>query len=83
MCIVIICCPDCDVINLEIKLSLLIKPFSYMTKKSGQKCKCLENEKNKKHFSSFHQKLSQTLEWMFILFFSLAKDIPFIYELRI
>ena len=44
MCIVIICCPDYDVINFEIKLSFFIKQFSYMTKKSGQKCKYLGNK---------------------------------------
>ena len=32
MCIVINCCPVCDVINFEIILSLLIKPFFYITK---------------------------------------------------
>ena len=35
MCIVIVCYPVYDVINFEIKLSFLIKPFSYMTKMSG------------------------------------------------
>ena len=34
------------VINFEINLLFLIKPFFYMTKKSRQKCKYLENEKN-------------------------------------
>ena len=34
-CIVIISCPVCDVINLEINLSFLTKPFFYITKKSG------------------------------------------------
>ena len=32
MSIVIICFPICDVVNFEINLSFLIKPFSYMTK---------------------------------------------------
>ena len=41
-----VCSPDCDVIDFEINLVLLIKPFFYMTKKSKQKCKYLENEKN-------------------------------------
>ena len=55
MCIAIICLSGCDVIDFEINLIFLIKLFSYMTKKSRQKFKCLENEKrwNKKHFSSF------------------------------
>ena len=30
-----------DIINFEINLSFLMKPFSYMTKKSGQNKKCL------------------------------------------
>ena len=34
-CIVIISCPVCDVINLEINLNFLTKPFFYITKKSG------------------------------------------------
>ena len=37
--IVITCCPACDV-------RFLIKPFSYMTKKSGNQCKYLKNEKS-------------------------------------
>ena len=46
MCIVIICCPVCDVINFEINQSFLIKPFFFITKMSGQKCKYLKNEKS-------------------------------------
>ena len=46
MCIVIICYPVCDIIYFEIKHNFLIKTFSYITKKSGQKFKNLENEKN-------------------------------------
>ena len=46
MCIAIVCCPLCTVIHFEINLSLLIKQFSYMIKKSGQKCKYLKNEKS-------------------------------------
>ena len=46
MCIVIICCPVCDVINFEINHGFLIKPFFYTAKKSGQKCKYRKNEKN-------------------------------------
>ena len=37
---------SCDVINFEINLSFFNKPFSYMNKKSGQKCKYLKNEKS-------------------------------------
>ena len=44
MCIVITYRLVSDVINLKINLSILIKPFSYMIKKSGQK-KYLKNEK--------------------------------------
>ena len=32
---IVICFPFNDIINFEIKLSFLIKPFSYMTKMSG------------------------------------------------
>ena len=45
MCIVI-CCPGCEVINFEIKLAFLFKPFSYMTKKLEQKFKYLQNGKS-------------------------------------
>ena len=67
MYIVIICFLVCD-ISFEIKLSFLIKPFSYMTKKVRTKIKISSEQKgnlrlNKKHFSSFvkgfrYQKLS-------------------------
>ena len=33
---VIICCPVCNVINSEINLGFLIKPFLYITTKSGR-----------------------------------------------
>ena len=46
MCFAIVCLPGCDVINFEIKLIMLIKLFLYMTKKSRQKIKYLENEKS-------------------------------------
>ena len=36
----------CDVINFEVNLLILIKPFFYLTKKSRQKFKYLENEKS-------------------------------------
>ena len=49
MCIIIICCPVCDVINFENNHSFPIKPFLYTTKKSGQKYKYLKNEKSFKH----------------------------------
>ena len=45
MCIVITCYPVRDVINVEIYLSFLIEPFSYMTKYSEQKLKYRKNEK--------------------------------------
>ena len=37
MYIVIIWCPVCNVVNVKINRGLLIKPFSYMNKTSGQK----------------------------------------------
>ena len=46
MCIIIVCYPVCDVTNVHIYFSDLIKPFSYMTKKSEQKFKYLKNEKS-------------------------------------
>ena len=46
MCIAIVYEPGCDIIDFEINLIFLIKPFSYMTKKSRQKFKYLENEKS-------------------------------------
>ena len=49
ICIKIICFLFCDVINLEINLSFLMQPFSYMSKKSGRKCKYCKNEKSFKH----------------------------------
>ena len=49
MCIVIISCPVCDVINFEIKLNFLIKSFSYIAKKSGWKLIFLENKKSFQH----------------------------------
>ena len=49
MCIVIICCPVCDAMNFKINHSFLIKPFLIRTKKSGQKCKLLNNEKRSWH----------------------------------
>ena len=46
MCAVITCHPACDLINFIIDFSFLIKPFSYMTKKSEQKFKYLTNKKS-------------------------------------
>ena len=70
---IIIVCELCfDVIKSEINLIFLIKPFRYMSKKSRQKLKYLENEKSccgeiKSIFDLFKsafscQKLSQTWE---------------------
>ena len=47
MCIAIVCFPICDVINFEINLIFVIKPFFCMTKTSRQKFKYLENKKMK------------------------------------
>ena len=49
ICIITICCPACDVIYFEFNCSFLIKPFSYITKKSEQKCKCLDIKKSFSH----------------------------------
>ena len=46
ICIVIICYQVCDVIYFEIDHSFLITRFSYMTKRSGQKIKYLNNEQS-------------------------------------
>ena len=46
MCIAIVCYPGCNVIDFQINLIFLIKPFLYMTKKSRQKSKYLQNEKS-------------------------------------
>ena len=46
-----------DVTNFGINFSSLIKPFFYITKKSGKKCKYLKNVKNFWHETKniFHQ----------------------------
>ena len=46
ICIVTISCPVCDVINFEINLRYLIELSFYITKKSRQKFKYLNNEKS-------------------------------------
>ena len=46
MFVAIVCFTGCDVIKFEINLSFLIKSFFYMTKRSRQKFKYLENEKS-------------------------------------
>ena len=48
-CVVIICCSVYDTINFEINLSLLNKPFFYITKNSKQKCKYFKNRKCFQH----------------------------------
>ena len=58
MCIGIICCQACGIKNFEIDLCFLIKPYLYITEKSGQKCKYIKKEKSfyyeiKNHFPSF------------------------------
>ena len=56
-CIPIVFFSGCDVMNFQIDLIFLIKPFFYMTKKSRQKLKALRTKRalkvKKKHFSSF------------------------------
>ena len=46
MCTAIVCFPCYHVIHSKIKLSFLIKPLFYITKKARQKFKYLENEKS-------------------------------------
>ena len=46
MCFKIICWPGCDVTKFGINLIFLIKSFCYMTKKSRQKFKYLENRQS-------------------------------------
>ena len=79
MCNAIVCWPGCDVTNFEINLIFLIKPFLYMTRKSKQKRKYLENEKsfswNKKHFSSL-LKVSQLPKIVSDLKLFLGKESP-------
>ena len=73
-CITIVCLPGCDIINFEINLIFLIKPFCYNAKKARQKLKYLENEKSFwGEISIFHhfwrvfscQKLSETWQCTF------------------
>ena len=45
LCIAFVCFSGCDVITFEINLISLTKPFFYLTKKSRQNFKYLENEK--------------------------------------
>ena len=45
MCIAIIRCPACDVINFDIDNSLFIKSFFYIITKSGQICKIYQKGK--------------------------------------
>ena len=75
MFIVIICCPACNDITFEIKLSLLIKPFFLHIQKSGKNCKCMKNKESHEHEikSFFHifkktfscQNLSQAQKQVF------------------
>ena len=46
MCIAIVCFTGFYIINFELNLIFLINPFFYKTKKSRQKFKYLENERN-------------------------------------
>ena len=46
ICITIICCPICGVINFEMNHSFFIMSFFYITEKSGQTCKYLKNDKS-------------------------------------
>ena len=46
MCISVVCCAACDIINFKTNLSFLIKPFSFMIRsvKKDQKFKYFKNE---------------------------------------
>ena len=44
MCFGIIYLPGCDIINFEINLTLLVKPFFYLTKKALSPKNCLRPE---------------------------------------
>ena len=59
MCIVIVCLPGCNVINVEINFSFLIGPFSYRAKK-----------RQSKNFKYFMKKEAFKIEWKasFIIF---------------
>ena len=46
LCVASVYQPGCDVINFKINLIFLIKPFLYMSKKSIQRLKYIENEKS-------------------------------------
>ena len=54
----IVCFPGCDVINLEIKLIFLIKPFFYMTEKPRQKLKSNHRMKLKFMLKSLFNKVA-------------------------
>ena len=76
ICIAIICFPGCDVIDFEINLIFLIKPFFYMTKETKQKFEELSVGKNciRPESASLQQILhinlwSQLLTW--------SKPLPF------
>ena len=66
MSIVIICCQVCDVIYFEINLSPFIKPFLYITKKSGQKFKYLKKEKSFEHEIIFKGLLLKQIKTAFL-----------------
>ena len=59
LCIAIVCFPGCDVINFEINFTFLINPLSFLTKKSSQKFKHLENENS---FYSETKRISHLLK---------------------
>ena len=46
MFVTIICFPGCDIINFEINLVFLIKPFFYMTENSRKKLNTLRTERD-------------------------------------
>ena len=74
MSIMNVCFPCCEVINFEINLYFLIKLLLYMTKKSKQKFKYLENEK------SFWSEKKAFLKGAFFQGFQLPK---IVFDLRV
>ena len=60
ICIAIICCPVCGIINFEINHSIFVEQFFYITKTSGPKCTYVKPlRRKKKYFLSFLKELDQ------------------------
>ena len=78
MCIVIVCLPDCDVINFEINLIFLIELFHYTSKSQYKNLNILRTKRAIKELSFKQKKTiflegkSQTLKTQFIKLFLLV-----------